>query len=235
MVQIVDPALSRSALFHQIAPENIHAILQCFHPRRASYKRGAPVVCADDTCQWIGLVVEGELVMTKDNAQGDRMVVGECKAGDFFGELFAFSNQETWPYSLMARTPSTVVFFTPERIKNVCANNCAHHLDLVRNMLTILSSRYMETEKRLIYLSMKKSRHKLIHYLLDHWTGETNEGGQPVVICRMSRTELSEYLGLTRPSLSRELCLLRDEGFLTFDKRRVTLIDVIKLQQEALA
>lgn len=227
------PALSHSALFQNIEPENIQTVLQCFQPRRESYRKNAVVVCTGDACQCIGLLVKGSLVMVKDTIQGDRLVLGEFHAGDFFGELFVFSDLESWPYSLVAKTDATVVFFSPDRMKSLCVNNCAHHQELIRNMLSILSRHYMETEKRVSYLSMKKSRHKLIHYLLDQWDGTLDDNNDPVVECRLNRNDLAAYLGLVRPSLSRELCALRDEELIAFDKKNITLLNLPELKKQA--
>jgi CRP-like cAMP-binding protein len=48
----------------------------------------------------------------------------------------------------------------------------------------------------------------------------------------MNRSELAVYLGLTRPTLYRELCSLRDLGAIAFDKNSITIINLDKLKEK---
>ena len=50
------------------------------------------------------------------------------------------------------------------------------------------------------------------------------EAGSDIFTLPMSRRALAEYLNLARPSLSRELCALRDEGMLEFYRETVRFL-----------
>ena len=45
----------------------------------------------------------------------------------------------------------------------------------------------------------------------------------------MNRSQLSEFLNVSRPSMSRELCLMRDEGIVSFTKNTFSILDLDKL------
>ena len=45
----------------------------------------------------------------------------------------------------------------------------------------------------------------------------------------MKRHELADYLNIPRPSLSREMGLMRNDGIIDFDRGHITINDVLKL------
>jgi len=46
------------------------------------------------------------------------------------------------------------------------------------------------------------------------------------IILPLSRKEMAEYLGVQRPSLSREFINMKDEGLIDFERNNVTLLDI---------
>jgi DNA-binding transcriptional regulator LsrR (DeoR family) len=47
----------------------------------------------------------------------------------------------------------------------------------------------------------------------------------------MKRHELADYLNIPRPSLSREMGLMRDAGIIEFEGPHITLNDILKLEK----
>jgi DNA-binding transcriptional regulator LsrR (DeoR family) len=47
----------------------------------------------------------------------------------------------------------------------------------------------------------------------------------------MKRHELADYLSMPRPSLSREMCLLRDDGLIEFRRSSVKLLNIPALEE----
>jgi CRP-like cAMP-binding protein len=79
-------------------------------------------------------------------------------------------------------------------------------------MLGILSNRALMLNRKIEYMSVKNIRGKISSYLLD----ALRESGDNTIIIPMKRHELADYLNIPRPSLSRELGLMRDEGIISF-------------------
>jgi CRP-like cAMP-binding protein len=46
----------------------------------------------------------------------------------------------------------------------------------------------------------------------------------------MSKQQFAEYIGVQRPSLSRELINMRDEGLIEFDRKTITILDIPALE-----
>jgi CRP-like cAMP-binding protein len=76
------------------------------------------------------------------------------------------------------------------------------------------------------YLSMKSMRGKLSSFLLDQY--KTN--GKPTFLLPMKRHELADFLNVYRPSLSREMCRMRDEGVIDFNRSSIQIKDMESLK-----
>ena len=66
-------------------------------------------------------------------------------------------------------------------------------------------------------------RRKLAALLLEH---RRPDG---MVSLAMNREQMADFLGVTRPSLSRELAAMRDEGLLQMEGRSIRVPDIASL------
>ncbi|MFZ7133542.1 MAG: Crp/Fnr family transcriptional regulator [Eubacteriales bacterium] len=218
--------LSHTVLFHGIDAPSIHIMLDCLSPSLYSFDKNEYVTIEGDSFTGIGIMLMGEATISKENVAGNRIMVHLLKQGDIFGEMIAFSNRKTWPVSVMANQPSTVIFLPPQKLIGNCPNMCISHKELILNMLKIVSNRGLVLNKRLEYLSIKNVREKISTYLL-----ELRElTGKDTFKFPMNRNELAEFLNVTRPSLSREMGRMRDEGMIDFQKSRIHLKNVASIK-----
>ena len=71
----------------------------------------------------------------------------------------------------------------------------------------------------------------------DHFGGRKilldmfRENGNTAIIIPMKRHELADYLNMPRPSLSRELGLMRDEGIIEFDGSLIKIKNILILEK----
>ena len=74
--------------------------------------------------------------------------------------------------------------------------------------------------QKLNHMSMRSTREKLLSYLSE----EAKRQNSSSFSIPFNRQQLADFLSVDRSAMSNELCKLRDEGFLTFDKNRFTLL-----------
>ena len=98
-------------------------------------------------------------------------------------------------------------------------------------MLKILSVKALQLHRKVEYLELKGIRAKLCAYLLE----QRKLQGADTFILPLSKSALADYLHVSRPSMSRELALLRDEGFLDFYLSSVRLLNVDAIKTVASA
>jgi CRP-like cAMP-binding protein len=114
-----------------------------------------------------------------------------------------------------------------EKIIGECRNVCPWHRMLIQNMLRIISEKALILNRKVEYLTIGSIREKISKFLLEQFkvTGKTT------FTLPMNRKELADFLNVSRPSLSREMSRMRDEGIIDFHMATVKIIDLEKLKK----
>jgi CRP-like cAMP-binding protein len=94
-------------------------------------------------------------------------------------------------------------------------------------MLQVVSNRASMLGKKIEYTSAKNIRGRISSYFLDAYL----QVGNKEFTLAMKRHELADYLNTPRPSLSREMGLMRDDGIIEFEGPHITVIDPLKLEK----
>ena len=223
------PELSVLPLFQGIQPDDLHALMDCFHPLIKQYPKGDIAVTAGTPLRDIGVVVRGEIEILHENAAGSKSLLAFAGQGETFGEIAAFSGQKCWPSTITARQDCVLMFIPPARFTGTCPRACGFHQILVQNMLQIISKKALHLHRKVEYLEIKGIRQKLCTYLLE----QRKINSSDTFILPMSKSELADYLSVSRPSMSRELAGLRDNGVLDFYLSSVRLLDIPTIQKIA--
>lgn len=222
-------ALSECTLFQGIEPIELNVMLECLKPKVSSYEKNEHLTLAGEKFNGIGIVFSGEVAVIKESAAGNRVLMTLLKSGELFGEMAAFSGNGTWPATVVAQGDCTVMTIPPEKIVGNCERGCTGHRQLINNMLKIISQRALLLNRKVEYLTIKSIRGKISTYLLEqyHRTKST------MFMLPLNRTELADFLNVTRPSLSREMCRMRDEGIIEFHRASIRIKDLNSLKKTA--
>ena len=220
-------SLSSSPLFRGINPEALNTMLGCLKPRIHRCKQREVIAVYGQPFQGVGVVASGSVALTRETSSGNRIMLGILTTGDIFGETAAFSDSKVWPATVIAQEDSVVLFMPADRIVGNCSNICRSHSRLIINTLGVISNRALFMSRQIEHLSAKNNRAKLSGYLLELY----RQQGKADLAVPMKRHELADYLSMPRPSLSRELCLMRDEGLIEFQSSSVKLRDIPALEE----
>lgn len=213
-------------LFRGIDIDELNNILGCLMPSVYSYRKKENIVNSGDRFNGIGIVLSGEVLITKDNVFGERVIMSKLKEKDVFGEIVAFSGNGKWPATVIASTDCEVMFLPPDNIIGTCPRACSGHKLMIQNMLMIVSKKALNLNKKIEYLTMKTIRNKVSFYIFEQHL----KNKQFSFMMPLSRNELAEFLNVTRPSLSRELVKMKEEGIIDFYKSSFKIIDIEKLK-----
>jgi CRP-like cAMP-binding protein len=219
--------LRGNALFAHIDADELNRMLTCLRPRVTRYRKNEIITAGGSDYDGMGIVIAGEVLVTRENAAGDRLIMQKLKAGSLFGETFAFAGVDAWPVTIVAATDCVIGLMTSDKIVGSCPNMCVGHRTMIRNMLGIVSKKAVDLNRNIRYLAMKSIREKICAYLLD----QSALFGSASFDIPFNRDELAEYLSVSRPSLSRELGYMRDEGLLDFHRSSFVIRDPAVLRQ----
>ena len=218
---------SKSALFRGIAPQDIVSMLYCLQPRISGYRKNEIVINAGERLDSIGMVLSGEAVVIKENSAGNRNMMMLLGPGELFGETVAFAGSPRWPATVQALTACDIMFIPIGKIVGECEKMCSWHRGLISNMLRIIAERALMLNKKVEYLAIRSMRGKLSAYLLD----EYKRAGTATFSLSLKRNGLADFLNVSRPSMSREMSRMRDEGVIDFHLSAIMIKDLDGLKR----
>ncbi len=217
--------LKKSPLFARMSDQDMESCLRCSGAEVVCYERDAIIFHQHDVPRKLMVLLEGAVVVGSDSSEGRRSIVATLdQPGELFGEVFLFLNKGEYDHYAQAVAPTRILQIPKEFLYHTCGEDCGHHRTIISNMLSILAQKAYYLNQRLQIVSCATLRQKIAKVLLLH-RGEDGRVNLP-----MNREELADFLNTARPSLSRELMKMREEGLLLLDKRAILVPDPELLQ-----
>ncbi len=214
------PILKRTKLFSGVGEEEIEAMLSCLGARQQKYKKGEYVFRQGEYLNIITVLIEGKLHIQRDDFWGNRSILSSVEIGEMFGEAYVAPDSGAILNDVVAVEDSTIILFDVNRILNVCPSACKFHSLTIRNLFFAISEKNRKLVQKLGYMSKRTTREKLISYLSE----EAKRKNSGVFEIPFNRQQLADFLSVDRSAMSNELCKMRDEGLLRFEKNRFELI-----------
>ena len=213
----------RIHLFRDISREEIEKMFRCSKTVERSFEDGSYVFRQGETPKNLFLILEGSVMISKDFASGKRDVLFVVGQGDVFGEMYLFADARTYWYDAIAQGKVKLLEIPWEFFYCFCSNACEHHRMITKNMLEIQSEKNFAMTRKLHLLSGTTLRERIALWLNEQV--DDNSAGTHIVRLAMNREELADYLGTTRPSLSRELMKMQQEHLIETDRNTIKIVD----------
>lgn len=156
---------------------------------------------------------------------GSEQVVRSVGPGDVVGEN-AFLTGARPDHTVIALEPLEACVFDHRDLARLTAT----HPEIAVAMLRRTSQLLTDTEQRLRALTATDVAARLADYLMNLPNAAT---GEVVVVLPMAKQDVASYLGTTPESLSRALTRWESDGLIQIDGRRIRLLDVDALDEEA--
>lgn len=214
------PVLKRTKLFWGVGEEDIASLLSCLGARKKEYKKGEYILREGEHISDIFILVEGKIHIQKDDYWGNRSILSVISVGEMFGEGYAAPESGALLNDVVAVEDSSVIFFDVKRILTTCSSACRFHNMIVQNMFFAISDKNRRLVQKLGHMSGRTTRAKLISYLSE----EAKRQGSSTFTVPFNRQQLADYLCVDRSAMSNELCKMRDEGMIRFEKSRFELL-----------
>lgn len=227
MIENYIPVLLKCDLFENIDKNELKTLLGCLKPVVQTYPKNAFPVRSGDRLDSLGIVLEGEASVLKESISGNRILIKNIKPGEMFGEVAVFANKKEWPALVQAITPLTVCFISKDKIVGQCAMSCKWHNDMINNMLGLVSERALMLHKKLDYISIKTMRSKLCTYIYEQYLIHKVN----TLMLPLNRLQLADFLNVSRPSMSRELARMKDEGIIDYHLSTVKILNLERLKE----
>ncbi len=206
-------------LFRDISKDEIEKMFRCSKTVERYFEDGSYIFQQGEKPKNLFLVLEGSVMLAKDFASGKRDVLFVVKQDDVFGEMFLFTDAKTYWYDAIAQGKVHVLEMPWEFFYCFCSNACEHHRMITKNLLEIQSEKNFTMTRKLHLLSGTTLRERITLWVLEQ------AHDSDIIKLTMNREELADYLGTTRPSLSRELMKMQQEHLIETDKNTIKIVD----------
>ena len=210
------PALINNPLFRGITPEKLSANLEeiSFHAR--SYKKGEILARQGDVCNRLMILTKGSVRGEMIDYSGRLIKVEDIAAPRALAPLFLFGEENRFPVEVTANELTEVIEIPKSSVLELFRKN----EQFLENYMN-LSANYARTlSDKLFFMSFKTIRQKIASYLLRLHKQQQ----QLQITLDRSQQELSDYFGVSRPSLARELSHMQDDGLITADRKQITIL-----------
>ena len=195
-------------------------MLDCLQAKLYTYKKGEYVLRQGEQINHIMVLVEGELHVQRDDYWGNRSIINIVDIGEMFGEAYVAPESGAILNDVVADADSAVIFFDVKRILTTCSSACRFHSMVVQNMFFAISEKNRKLVQKLGHMSKRTTREKLISYLSE----QAKKQNSASFTIPFNRQQLADFLSVDRSAMSNELCKMRDEGLLEFDKNQFRLM-----------
>ena len=210
------PVLVNNPLFRGITPERLFADLEeiSFHTR--SYKKGEIQAQQGAVCNRLVILTKGSVRGEMIDYSGRLIKVEDIAAPRAIAPLFLFGEENRYPVEVTANEPTEVIELPKSSVLSLFRKN----EQFLENYMN-LSANYARTlSDKLFFMSFKTIRQKLASYLLRLYKQQQ----QTHITLDRSQQELSDYFGVSRPSLARELAHMQEDGLLIADRKHITIL-----------
>lgn len=212
--------LKHTKLFAGITDREIEEMLSCLNAQIKDFQKGEYIFHQGEYIHHIAVLVEGGLHIQQDDYWGNRSIINRIIVGEMFGEAYIAPESGALINDMVAIDKSTVVFFDARRILSTCPSACRFHSMVVQNLFFAISERNRKLVQKLGHMSKRSTREKLISYLSE----ESKRNNSASFTIPFNRQQLADFLSVDRSAMSNELCKMRDEGLLLFEKNKFRLL-----------
>lgn len=214
--------LEMNELFNNVDKTNILKIINNLKYSIISYKKGEVIFQEEERCTSIGLIINGTINIERIYPNGKSIVMSKFKDGDVFGEALLFSKVNKYPATVIALSDCRVLYLT----KNEIVKLFSMENRIMENFMMLLSEKIIILNNKIRSIALKSVRQKVVDYILCEYMNERNKE----IILKYSKEEIASDIGIPRPSLSRELIRLRDEGLINFSRNKITILNIEELE-----
>lgn len=213
--------LEESKLFENIGKDQVQDLLGCVTNYERTYEREETILQEGSVTSFLGLVLEGQVLVERSDYWGNNTLMGKMEAGDIFAETYACLPDEPLKINVVAGfRGARVLFLKIEDILTSCPCACAFHTQVISNLLLMISRKNLNLSRKILHSSPKTIRGKLMSYL----SQEALAAGRTSFKIPYNRQQLADYLGVDRSALSHELSKMAKEGIIEYRKNSFKII-----------
>lgn len=214
--------LHLNPLFKNIPAEEMDLILEEVPYRVKRFRKETIIANKGDVCNRLIILLKGSVRGEIIDFSGKLIKIEDIEAPRALAPLFLFGTENYFPVEVTTNEDCEVIIFSRETILKLFQL----HRQFLENYLNISADYATILAEKVTFISFKTIRQKIISYLLNLSTNNLD-----VVTLDRSLQELSDFFGVSRPSLSREFGKMEKEGLIIKRNKQISLLNKDKLSR----
>ena len=179
--EIETELVSKTELFRGSPPSVLARILAVSDCTAAEYEKNEVVYDKTNFYRSLGIVLEGRLRVTKENADKRPIVMSTLQRGAIFGAAALFNSEPEYATKITAIERSRVLFLPQRLVKRMIEREP----DIAENYIRYLSERILFLNRKIYFLTAGTAEQRLAGFLLDNLAvGEFSE--MPMTMHRLA-------------------------------------------------
>lgn len=186
-----------------------------------NYAKNDIIALEGETCSSIGLILDGSIDIKR--TLGSKVIhVSSFNRGHIFGEVIAFSDINLYPATVISSTTSKIMFISKDNFIKFCTS----HKDFLEMFLNDLSNKIFVLNKSITNLTFNNIKQKICNFLITEYKIQNSQ----TIKLKMTKEKIAESLGITRPSLSRELINMKNIGLIDYSRSHIKILNLQEIE-----
>ena len=177
------------------------------------YDKNNIIFFEGDICNYVCVIKSGEVSIKTFNYDKE-IEINLLHKDELFGDSLILSSDPRYLGNVVALSDSVLYLIEKDNWLKLLENKT-----ILKNYLEIVSNKVIKIQSKVKILSQKSIRDKIMFYLIT----ESKKINKDIIRIK-SKESLALYLNVPRPSLSRELILLKEDGLIDYDRYSIKLI-----------
>ncbi len=214
----------KSPLFTGLNPAETDSLLND-KSRVKQYPAGEIIAIQGDQYKNLLLIEQGTVKGEMTNPSGERIIIEEISAPRSIAPAFLYASDNTLPVDVITLTPTIIISIPRENFTTILQSNS----QVLTNFMRSMSDRSKFLSERVQLLGFGSIKSKLANYLLK----QIKRTNQSKFDLPHTHQELADMFGVTRPSLSRAIGQLAENGTISVQKKHISILNLNQLKQLA--
>jgi CRP-like cAMP-binding protein len=208
-------------IFRGLSPTQVEELLNLISYKEKKFEKNDLVAHSGDEVRELHIVVEGSVRGEMTDFTGKTIKIEDIESPRMLAPAFLFGINNLYPVDIVANETSIIISISKDSFLKLLQTNKL----VLTNYLNSISNRAQFLSNKIKFLSFQTIKGKIAHLLLQIH----QETGKDEFTIPKSQNELSEMFGVARPSLSRAMRELHDEGIISADGKNIKILDKTRL------
>lgn len=212
-------------LFKLLCPTKFEAAKTNHTFRR--FQKDEYVYFPEEAADEIYFVSKGRVKIFEVKNQKEQVVKAMLTTGEIFGELALAEEDQRRDFAQAVENNTLVCCLKLSDLKQLMVNDKTFSFSILK----LAGFRLHKLERKIEQLVFKDVRTRVVEFLKDaaEWKGK-KVGTETLILTPLTHQDMAKLIGLSRQSVTVTLNELKDENKIYFDRKRILIRDVDRLQ-----